>query len=411
LAEALRPRPAVQLDDVAPLLRPMPVMNAVVAGEIARRLGHGHDVVAAHRVAGQVSVGADVNAANKYDETPLFAARARGHGEIAEILLKKGARDVSPSKPGPGLAAAKSPKAVLAEFIVSRLKMRRGLALDLGCGDGSLAAALAGRTGLFVHCLGADAPTVARARTTLDKAGLYGIRASAAKSGATKLAFPTSSANLVVCRGALLRRGGEALVKEAYRVLSPNGVALIGQPHSAGKDAISRASLVGWLRAAGIERYEIVAKHGLWARVTKPRPAGTDEWRFRFHDPANSYGSADRIVGGPMCMKWFSAWRPGTSSAGVLAGDGRLIMVGLDYNDPRRGITDTSTPFLEAIDAYTGAVLWTRQGREEIPLDRSTRDYGQVQTTSDVALIGDALYVLAGKACYEFDAATGRSRN
>ena len=38
-------------------------------------------------------------------------------------------------------------------------------------------------------------------------------------------------------------------------------------------------------------------------------------------------------------------------------------------------------------------------------------NYGQVQTTSDIALIEKSIYVLAGKACFIFDAKNGATQN
>ena len=371
-------------------------------------------VVGGHQAAAETLIagGANVNAANRYGETALFWAKGLGKPELAALLARHGAKAIiAPPKAEPPVPPVKppGPQAKAAAFIISKLKTTRGLALDVGCGDGALAVALARQSNLFVRCIEEDQAAVTRVRKTIDAAGLYGLRVSAEAGNLGTLPYPSQCATLVVCGDQFVRGRRARDLKELYRVLSPNGIALIGQSSAGQGEKLSRETLEGWLEEAGIKTVEIIKGDGVWARITRPRPAGSDEWRHRFHDPGNSFGSTDRVVKPPMCLKWFSGWHPGISSAGTLAGDGRLILVGLDYNG--RQTSNTPTPFLQAIDAYTGAQLWIRQGKDQLPYRRSPSDYGHLQTTSDVALIGDSLYVLGGKACFEFDASNGTTRN
>ena len=371
-------------------------------------------VVGGHLAAAEALIagGANVNAANRYGETALFWAKGLARTKLTDMLARRGAKAVivprRPAKTAPSAKAA-GPRAKLAAFIVSKLKLGQGLALDVGCGDGALAVALAQRSALFIRCIEEDEAVVRKARKTIDAAGLYGTRVSAEAGSLAKLPYPSQCANLVICGDEFVRGKRARDLKELYRVLSPNGVALIGQRAGARGKKLTRATLEAWLKEAEITTFEIIEQGGVWARVTRPRPPGSDEWRYRYHDPGNAYGSNDRVVGDPMCLKWFSGWHPGTSSAGTLVGDGRIILVGLGYDDQR--LSGTPTPFLQAIDAYTGAQLWIRHGQDQLPYRRSPRDYGQVQTTSDIALVGNSLYVLGGKACFEFDARDGTTRN
>ena len=63
-----------------------------------------------------------------------------------------------------------------AESIVAATGIRKGYAIDYGCGEGRLAFALAKRTELTVIGVTADADEAARAREALRRAGIYGTR-------------------------------------------------------------------------------------------------------------------------------------------------------------------------------------------------------------------------------------------
>jgi len=63
--------------------------------------------------------------------------------------------------------------------IAADLKGRSGLALDIGCGDASMAIAVARRTKLFVQCFDSDAAAVAKARKAIEASGLYDTRVAA----------------------------------------------------------------------------------------------------------------------------------------------------------------------------------------------------------------------------------------
>jgi ankyrin repeat protein/outer membrane protein assembly factor BamB len=352
-----------------------------------------------------LSAGADPNTRDQNGETPLFWPTALGHRNTAKMLRAKGAKIA----PAAAEVRAPAPAKDAADFIVSRMKMRKGLALDLGCGDGKLAAKVAKKTKLFFYCISPDKRTVGKARTTIDATGLYGTRVTVYSGALDTLALPSHCANLVICGDEFVAGKGKRDFKELFRVLSPNGVAVIGQSAAAASKGhkLTRAELEGWLREAGISTFEIVEQAGLWACIAKPRPAGADEWRFRDHDPGNTRGSLDTLVGSPMKSQWVSGWLPGISAASIVIGDGRMICASLDYQG--RSSRPTGTPFLQAVDAYTGIQLWARQGKGSLPFDRGTSTYGAIAI--DIALIKDSLYLLGGKSCYQFDAATGKSRN
>lgn len=311
----------------------------------------------------------------------------------------------------PGLAAAQqpgAPKPALARRIVSALKTTRGLALDIGCGDASLAIELARRTGLKIQCVEPDAATVQRAREAIDAAGLYGTRVAADTGSLAKLAYPSYCANLVVCGDEFVagRRGRD--LKEIFRVLNPDGVAFIGQSAAAAgkaKHLLSRDELTGWLKEAGITSYEPDETDGVWLRITRPRSAGWDEWTHRGHDPANTYASGDKLHAAELKLLWAGAPQPGLASAAILVAGGRLVEVGRGY-----GGHPLTTPYIQVSDAFTGIRLWAKVGRKQLGIDRPLLNYSPIRSCSDIAAAGDNLYVLGGKVCHVLDLRTGAER-
>jgi len=302
---------------------------------------------------------------------------------------------------------AESSRATLADRIVSELKFHKGFGLDLGCGDARLAIEIAKRTGLMIYCVDPDAKTVAAARKAIDAAGLYGTRACAEQGRLDRLLYPTYCANLIICGDEFANGQRDRDFKELYRVLSPNGVAFVGATRG-----LTRAWLEARLKEAGIASYKIVPGDGVWARITKPRRKTWDEWTHRSHDPSNTFGSNDTAFGGPYFrMHWINNWRPGLASAAIVAANGRIIVASLEY--PRvsrsKGHAPTPTPYLQAVDAYTGIELWARVGKKQLPLDRLPGMYSPRKSCSDIAAVGDRIYLLGGKFCWEFDAATGRT--
>ena len=81
---------------------------------------------------------------------------------------------------------------------MSRTGKTEGYCVDLGCGDGSLALALARRSGLHVIAIDADPSGVAAAHERLDAAGLYGTRVTVLESDPLSSPLPDYLADLVV---------------------------------------------------------------------------------------------------------------------------------------------------------------------------------------------------------------------
>ncbi|NRA37581.1 MAG: ankyrin repeat domain-containing protein, partial [Planctomycetes bacterium] len=349
---------------------------------------------------------ADPNISNHFAETPLFWPKARGEQDIVSLLKENGAIKIASTE---STESTEKVEKDTASFIASKIKMNKGIALDLSCGKGKLAMDIAQQSELYFYCFSADGKNIETLRKDIDKSGLYGSRISVYPDAPGKLNLPSNIANLIICGDEFVAGKGKLDFKELFRVLSPNGVAVIGQSTTSSKTGhtLSTSDLKSWLKKSGIHSFEIIEEGGTWACISKERAEGTDEWRFRDYNPGNTRGSKDTLGGAPLKTQWISDWVPGISAASIVIGDGRLISASLEHT--KTPDAALKTPFLQAVDAYTGIELWARKGKENLPYDREISTYGAMAI--DMALIEDSIFLLGGKACYEFAAATGKSRN
>ena len=88
-------------------------------------------------------------------------------------------------------------RAESADEILRATGVKGGIVVHLGCGDGSLAAALRANERYVVHGLDTDAETVAKARTALQAQGCYGP-VSVAQYDGEHLPYAGNMVNLIV---------------------------------------------------------------------------------------------------------------------------------------------------------------------------------------------------------------------
>jgi len=256
-----------------------------------------------------------------------------------------------------------------AEEIVRETGLTEGYCLDLGCGDGVLAYALARRTKLHVYAIDKDAENVVRARERLDAAGLYGVRVTVHRGDPSGTPYPSYFADLIVSGRSVVEGEVAVPASEMTRLLRPyGGTACIGRPGRMQK------TIRGELKGAG-------------------------EWTHQYCDPANSNCSTDTLVRAPLGMLWFTDFgfpmpsRHGRGPA-PLFHRGRLLVEGLNA--------------IRAIDAYSGRMLW------EYPLPGILKPYdqehimGTAGTGSNFCVTEDGLYVRTGGKCLRIDPAYGK---
>ena len=286
-----------------------------------------------------------------------------------------------------------------AQFIVSKVKEPKGLGLLIGCAEAQLAVAIAKKTSLRIECVDADEARVNTAREYIAKAGLYGTHAAADAEASDTLNYPKNCFNLVLHAGV----PSEKTLAEIFRVLSPKGVALIFQRDTgiASQSQIA-AGMKTALAGAGIKKFEVVNNNGAWAIISKEYESGWDEWTHRGHDEGNSFTSRDTIDGAAFKPQWIADYRPGLASGAVALAGGRVVVASLGYED-----APELTPYIQVLDAFTGIEQWSRVGKKELPISRPAGMYSNRESCSDIAVVKDTLYLLAGKFCQVFDLKTG----
>ncbi|MEX2577469.1 MAG: PQQ-binding-like beta-propeller repeat protein [Verrucomicrobiales bacterium] len=281
---------------------------------------------------------------------------------------EKALRETRPDFAGSKALQPSAETVALAEAILEQSDIEAGYCADLGCGDGSLAQALAERSELHIVALDPDPATVAQARLNLAAAGLYGTRVTVLQSDLEDTRLPKFVFNLVVSSrlagGETLSASAEA---EAERLQRPyGGVTCLGPA----------------------EALEVSVRGA---------PADAGEWTHQYADSGNTGSSVDGIKG-PLEVLWYHdidldiPQRHGRAPAPLFAG-GRLFVMGMDE--------------LLAADAYNGRELW------RFPVPGALRDLdadhlaGTAVTGSPFCLADGSLYVRQEGVAHRLDGATG----
>ncbi len=236
------------------------------------------------------------------------------------------------------LAGVTSAEPITAEAIYRATGVQGGLVVHLGCGDGSLTAALRADERYLVQGLDADPANVAKARQLLQAKGLYGS-VSIHRLAGSELPFVDGVVRLVVAS-----EPGTVTAEEILRVLAPEGVAYVR-------------------RDSG------------WQKTVKPRPEDIDEWSHFLHDAGGNAVAEDRQVGPPKSLRWVAGPRwcrshemPSSVNAVVTAG-GRVFTI---FDDGPTGVYK-NLPWkcnLVARDAFSGVLLW------KVPMRRWQPEFG-----------------------------------
>jgi ubiquinone/menaquinone biosynthesis C-methylase UbiE len=117
---------------------------------------------------------------------------------------------------------------VIADMALGRCGISSGLCLDLGCGPGLLAIAMARATNMQIIALDHSPPMLAHARDNIKAAGL-GQRIKIREGDVHSLPLAPNSVDLVVSRGSVLFWQDKVKAfAEIRRVLKTSGKAFVG---------------------------------------------------------------------------------------------------------------------------------------------------------------------------------------
>lgn len=225
------------------------------------------------------------------------------------------------------IPAADAAAETAADAILAATGVRGGLVVHLGCGDGTLSAAL-GRERLLVHGLATDSAAVDAARKTIaDHATSYGPVSIDLLSG-NRLPYVDELVNLIIAEEPL-----PVSRAEIDRALAPGGVAYIKG-------------------ASG------------WTTSTKPWPKDIDDWSHYLHDASNNAVGNDTRVGPPRHMHWLSdppycrSHEFNSSISACVTAEGRMFYI---IDEGIIGLPDLRLPSRWALvgrDAFSGVFLW-----------------------------------------------------
>jgi len=213
--------------------------------------------------------------------------------------------------------------------ILDKAGVKGGIIVHLGCGDGTLTAALRANDSFTVHGLEADPEKVAEARNYIREQDIYGP-VSVELYSESVLPYNDNLVNLIVVQDA-----GKVPMDEIMRVLAPGGVAY-------------------------------VECDGAWNKTVKAWPGNIDQWTHFLHDASNNAVAEDTVVGPPRSLQWVAPplWlRSHETPSGIQAcvtSGGRLFYF---FDEGLIGITDERLPdrwSLICRDAFNGRLLWKR---------------------------------------------------
>ncbi|MDA3926621.1 MAG: PQQ-binding-like beta-propeller repeat protein [Kiritimatiellae bacterium] len=259
--------------------------------------------------------------------------------------------------------------AAAAKEIVKKSGVKKGVCVDLGCGQGELALELSKISDLRIIGINPDPAEVDKARRMLAAAGVYGKRVSIHVGSPDRTDLPCDIANLIVSSQTLSGDKNFFNAAEVERLQRPyGGVICTGFP---GKLTIKRSEPM----------------------------EGAGSWTHQNCNPANTICSLDKNIHGPLEMAWFRdgpieiADRHAQAPAPLFS-QGVLVVEGV------HGVC--------ALDAYNGQSLWQYAIPDVLSdWDGVHHDLGVGDVGSNFCLSDNAVFVRSEEGCHKLDLSSG----
>lgn len=289
--------------------------------------------------------------------------------------------------------------ASVAKHLVGKAGISQGICSVVGCDDPALALEVVESSGFLVHVLTPTGQDAAAVHQAADKAGIGLGRLIAEKIPTGRLPYGDNVVDVVLVVDLSAARLGAVSAAEILRVLRPKGRAIIGYSNAA-TGASSRSDLTQWAKSAGLDAAKVANDAlGVWVEITKPRPAGMDDWSHWQHRPDNNPVSDDTIIQSPYMTQWLSdPYYVAMPMTSVVA-DGRVFTATGHIAHHER-----EEPWLQTLlarNGYNGIELW----RKKLPEDYLVHRSAFVATA-------DTFYMIAmsGEGCAMLDPETGREK-
>jgi outer membrane protein assembly factor BamB len=265
--------------------------------------------------------------------------------------------------------------------VVARIGNTPGVGVVLGDDRCRLAIALAKRSRMIWYVQLPDADAVEAASRAADAEGMYGTRVFVAQGSPARIGLADNLADVVLAADdpAGVGRIGNPSSDEARL---PDGLAI--RPTV----APDRAEILRVLRPEG----RAIVGRQEWV---KPAPPGVDDWSHHYHRPDNNPLSHDSLARAPYLTQFVVEPRYGPAPQAAVASGGRLFMAFGHVAWHQREEPWLNT--LVALNAFNGAMLWTRPLTPGIMVDRST-----------MIATPQTLYLADDQSCKLLDPASGK---
>lgn len=282
-----------------------------------------------------------------------------------------------------------------AELILKKVPVpHRGYCLVFGAGEGRLACEIAAKSSYILVGAEQDADKLARGRSILHKAGLYGTRITLQQNSLSRLRYRDYAAALVVADSVIADGVCRGKASEFFRMIRPDGgMGIIGQPPGCAA-SLERHALEKWLKAGNVPYRIVENEHeGLWAIIERSALNDAGQWTHVRGDAANTASSGDARTTDAYKVLWF-----GLPGPAVMVDRHWKAMPPL-YTGGRM-----FTPAFDRIicsDAYNGARLW------ELDVPGAARIV-MLRDAGWIAAARDCLYVAKENQCLKVAAGNGQ---